>query len=245
MARIRSFRVNSILLSCSVLVSIASVIDATNLRSFDAFATAMKMMNIEDVQNHRLLRQIYSLVKRCDYLRSTGQEEARQVSHQKLRPVIRRCENVLKALSRVERGFENAKNRAQDIPAPYSHWNVKFSSVEEGLANLRASLEKIRQHAIDGQHARFRNRKHEPKWELLIQRYDYPLQNRGWKAPDSWLIGQLDRLISRRWKNIAPGKRYRLIQAVFIAAYQEHKDLKTIAVSVSRARTIQRLRQGT
>jgi hypothetical protein len=146
---------------------------------------------------------------------------------------------------RIERDFENAKKRAQDIPAPYEHWNVIFCPVEEGIANIRASLEKIRQHAIDGQHPRLRSRKHEPKWALLIQPHSYPLRNLGWKAADTWLIGQLDRLISRRWRKIAAGKRYRLIQTVLIAAFNEEKDLKTIAVAVARSRKINEFCQGT
>lgn len=214
----------------------------TNLRDFDMFAAAF---NAPDVQNPRLLRQIYSLAERCDYLRSTGQEEARRISHQKLRPVIRRCTDVLMVLSRADKALENAKQRAHDIPAPLDHWNLMFFPVDEGLADIRASLKKIRQHAIDGQHPRLRSRKHEPRWELLIQPHDYPLPNLGWKAADTWLIGRLDQLISRRWRKIAPGRRYRLIQTVFIAAFNEHKDLKTIAVAVARFRKANDFCQGT
>ena len=210
--------------------------DPATFPSFEAFSAILREKRVLSAHDAGFLRHVYRLAKRCDYLKAKGQEEARRISREELAPVIRWCDSLSKALRRVQRECEATKVQAQKIPAPPHHWNVGFHTVEEALEDICASIATIRQRAIDGQHARLRYRKHEPRWDLLIPRYDYPLDKLGWKAADTWLIGELDQVISLRWKTIPSGDRYRLIQAMFIAAFKDEKTLKTIAVAVFRAR---------
>ena len=68
--------------------------------------------------------------------------------------------------------------------------------------------------------------------------FDYPLEHFGWKPAETWFLEELDESLIRyfraRNQELAPGDRYKLIQAIFKAAFNEHKVLATIKIAISR-----------
>ena len=78
------------------------------------------------------------------------------------------------------------------------------------------------------------------KWELLFKRYDYDIKNVSWRTSRTWFLEELDQLLKsffdEKGKQISPGEYYRLIQAIFHAAFNENKSEGTVKVAVHRIR---------
>jgi len=213
--------------------------DTSKSPSFTSFAAALRQTSLPGTRTRRFLGEVYALVKRRKYLETKGQQQARRFAREELRPRIRKCNRVLKALARTQGQLERAEQRAEEISPPAYHWKTLFHPAEEALADITFAISQIRQRAIDELPSPFRKKQEIAKWDLVLKGYDYPLDRLGWKPAETWFIEQLASLISeqleRGRKGISPGQRYRLIQAIFRAAFQEHKDLKAIKVAIARA----------
>jgi hypothetical protein len=213
------------------------VLNPFPLRDFTSFTSTLRQTRLPGTRDRRLLRKVHSLAARCEHLEGEGQQSVKDVAH-KYRPIIRRWRPVLSALERTRRLLAETENHCEEMYPDPLYWKKLFRHAEESLLDISYTIRQIQQRAVDQLHPRSLKKKETAKWHPLRPQYDYPLNRLGWKPVERWLLDQLDNLIYRyfreREEELTPGDRYKLIQAIWRAAFDEHKEIDSIKVAVLR-----------
>ena len=209
----------------------------SNLCDFSSFTSALRQSQLPGTEDRRFLREMYSLAAQRGYLETESQQNVKDVAR-KYRPIIRKWRPVLSALERTRKLLAETQNRCEEMYPDPIYWRKLFHPAEQSLLDISFTVQQTQQRSIDQLHPRSLKKQETSQWHPLFPQYYYPLERFGWKPVETWLLDELDALLSRYFraekKEIAPGDRYKLIQSTFEAAFHECKELDTIKVAVLR-----------
>src|ERR1700693_758058 len=208
--------------------------DPVQLRDFASFASALRQTELPGARDRRLMLEVYRLAARRAYFETKGQQSVENVAR-KYRPIIRKWHSVLSALERTRKLLAKTQNRGEEMYPDPLYWKKLFQPTTESLQDISDTIRQTQQRSIDRLHPRSLKKQETAKWHSLFPQYDYPLKRVGWKPVETWFLEELDDLLSRHFRvreeQLAPGDRYKLIQAILKAAFSESKELDAVKVA--------------
>jgi hypothetical protein len=160
------------------------------------------------------LRSMYALVKER-YRLDREQDKVRRVGRE-MRAVIRQVKHGQKTIRSLRKAIKGLEARLTPILGPDSL---------RSLQRARSNLMKCQRHLLEVEedsgselHPAESEGYKKSQWELLIRDFNYDLKTLKQKAPDQWLLQELDtaleELFSRAETRVPEMTRYRVIAAL-------------------------------
>lgn len=173
---------------------------------------------VELLRQRTLLKSAYALLEEGDRL-AKEQWEVRKVS-KKMRAIITQTRNAQKTLQSLTKSIQELEQRLTST--------LSWQSLEclrdacRSLEDCHMRLQQTEEDAGSSLHPSENQKYRQSQWELLTKDFDYELATLRQKAPDQWLITQLNDLLretfSRTRKRVPDVTRYRVIAALCRAA---------------------------
>jgi hypothetical protein len=205
-----------------------------NRDAFNAFAAVLSQTGLPGTADRRFVRKLFRAVNKCKYLQKESQDKPHRIAKEKIRPVVKQCDDLLKKLRQIQADCSSLRKLTWTLYA--SHLQDQFSAIDKACEQISHSIKFTRERTVAEIHPHFRKSSEKVQWENLIGHYvyDYPFKKFGWKPAETWLEQELNAIIAKHLKNTSPKQNCQLIQAVFRHGLEETKTLKAIEVALHR-----------